>query len=369
MIDDRWFPQPAARLPREHGSPDFLARKRDRLQEDHIAPINELTRRIAARTGLEVPMVDPDSAGVNARVLLVLESPGRIGVTSPKGSGMISCDNNDQTAANVWMLHTDTALRREWCMPWNIVPWYLGSTERNVPASSQDAEGGLPYFWELLDQLPHLRAVIAMGKPASAALSTLRSQLAERGVRLLQAPHPSPQNLNTRPGERAAIAEVFREARAIVEADLYDAQAHSEQFKEIHHSQTLVLDVNVLGRPASFATAHESAWRDAVSTACEAKARSSYDPTVSRFAVSIDFRTGTPKSANEWWDLDNLIKPTLDAMAIVFGAREWRGVPQAADDRVDHITASKRAIRSGEEPGAHIRVWTVTDQGDGTRHD
>lgn len=362
MIDDKWFPQPAARRPREHGNPDFLARKRGRLQEDHIAPINELARSIAARTGLEVPEVDPDSAGVNARVLLVLESPGRIGVTSPHGSSMISCDNNDQTAANVWMLHTDTDLRREWCMPWNIVPWYLGSTERNAPANSQDAEGGLPYFWELLDELPHLRAVIAMGKPAGAALSSVRSQLAERGVRLLRAPHPSPQNLNTRPGERAAIAAVFREARAIVEADLLDTRARPG---EIHSSEALVLDVNVFGRPASFATSHESAWRAAVSTACEANARRDYDPAVSRFAVSIGFRTGTPKTASEWWDLDNLIKPTLDAMAIVFGAREWRGGPQAADDRVDHITASKRAVRPGEEPGADIRVWTIADPEDG----
>lgn len=362
MIDDKWFPQPAARQPRKHGSPDFLANKRDRFQEEHIAPINELARRIADRTGLEVPMVDPDSAGINARVLLVLESPGRIGVTSPKGSGMISCDNNDQTAANMWTLHTDTDLRREWCMPWNIVPWYLGSADRNLPASAQDAASGLPYFWDLLDELPYLRAVIAMGKPASAALASARPQLEERGVRLLPAPHPSPQNLNTRPDERAAIAKVFREARAIVEADLLDARA---QLEEIHPSEALVLDVNVLGRPASFATTHESAWRAAVSAACEANTRRNYDPAVSRFAVSIDFRTGTPKTANEWWDLDNLIKPTLDAMAIVLGGREWRGRPQAADDRVDRITASKRAIHSGEEPGADIRVWTVACPGDG----
>ncbi len=360
MIDDRWFPQPAARRPREHGSPDFLARKRDRLQEEHIAPINELARRIAARTGSEVPMVDPDSAGVNARVLLVLESPGRIGVTSPKGSGMISCDNNDQTAANVWTLHTDTGLRREWCMPWNIAPWYLGSADRNVPASAQDAAAGLPYFWELLDELPDLRAVIAMGKPASVALASVRPQLEQRGVRLLPAPHPSPQNLNTRPGQRAAIAEVFRGARAIVEADLWGTQPEPEK---VHQKEALVLDVDVVGRPSSFATANEAAWRSAVATACEVNVRSGYDPGASRFAVSMVFRTATPKSAGEWWDLDNLIKPTLDAMSTVLGARQWRGSPQAADDRVDRITASKRTIGSGEEPGAHIRVWTINDSG------
>jgi Holliday junction resolvase RusA-like endonuclease len=55
-------------------------------------------------------------------------------------------------------------------------------------------------------------------------------------------------------------------------------------------------------------------------------------------------------------DLDNLIKPTLDAMEGVFGLRAWRGPAQAADDRVDHLEAAKRTIREGESPGARIEI-------------
>lgn len=40
------------------------------------------------------------------------------------------------------------------------------------------------------------------------------------------------------------------------------------------------------------------------------------------------------------WDLNNLIKPTLDATAGVFGLRQWRGLPQPADDRVDRFEAT-----------------------------
>ena len=132
-----------------------------------------------------------------------------------------------------------------------------------------------------------------------------------------------------------------------------------DELDETHPGETLVLDVDVRARPASSATAHEWAWRGAVTMACESGVRPGYDPAVSRFAVEIEYRTPLPKRAGEWWDLDNLIKPTLDAMASVFGAREWRGAPQAADDRVDRIAASKRTARRGEEPGARIRVWTV----------
>jgi len=63
-----------------------------------------------------------------------------------------------------------------------------------------------------------------------------------------------------------------------------------------------------------------------------------------------------PNNANEVWDIDNLIKPTLDAMEGVFGARHWHGPQQAADDKVDYLVASKRTVRAGEAPGARIEV-------------
>ncbi|MEU7990096.1 hypothetical protein AB0B56_35055 [Streptosporangium canum] len=62
---------------------------------------------------------------------------------------------------------------------------------------------------------------------------------------------------------------------------------------------------------------------------------------------------------NEVWDLDNLIKPTLDAMEGIFGTRSWRGTSQPADDRVDRIAAVKRLPRAGEVPGATIDVWVI----------
>jgi hypothetical protein len=75
--------------------------------------------------------------------------------------------------------------------------------------------------------------------------------------------------------------------------------------------------------------------------------------------VRIDFRLAQAKFASEVWDLDNLIKPTLDAMEGVFGLRPWKGRPQPADDRVDRIEAQKRRPVVGELPGATIDVWVI----------
>ncbi|MGJ6969981.1 hypothetical protein ACSDR0_49790 [Streptosporangium sp. G11] len=77
-----------------------------------------------------------------------------------------------------------------------------------------------------------------------------------------------------------------------------------------------VVTIQVTGRPATFATAHEKPCKDAVRSAI---ATSGVQPQEARFAVRLEFRLSMARNANEVWDLDNLIKPTLDAMGGVFG--------------------------------------------------
>lgn len=114
--------------------------------------------------------------------------------------------------------------------------------------------------------------------------------------------------------------------------------------------------IQVVGRPATFATAGEAPWKEAVRRAvAEAGCR----PLEARFSVRIDFRLGPSRTVGEVWDLDNLIKPTLDAMEGVFGLRPWGGRPQPADDRVDRIEALKRLPARSESPGATIDVWAI----------
>lgn len=114
--------------------------------------------------------------------------------------------------------------------------------------------------------------------------------------------------------------------------------------------------IDVEGRPATFATAGEKPWKDAVRRAV---AGSGCAATSGRFAVELEFRLGEARRVSEVWDLDNLIKPTLDAMEGVFGLRPWGGTPQPADDQVDEIRAVKRQPLPGEHPGARIDVWLI----------
>ena len=115
--------------------------------------------------------------------------------------------------------------------------------------------------------------------------------------------------------------------------------------------------VDVAGRPATFATAHEAAWKRAVREAIR-KAGVGPRPDAC-FKVQLDFRTPAPRTANDRWDIDNLVKPTLDAMEGVFGLRPWKGVPQPNDDKVVELTATKRTVGAHEIAGATVRVWLL----------
>jgi Holliday junction resolvase RusA-like endonuclease len=124
---------------------------------------------------------------------------------------------------------------------------------------------------------------------------------------------------------------------------------------EIVSEHFCTIDVNA--RPATFATAHEARWKAAVR---EAISRAGVAPRLDAcFSVRIVFRTPVPRTVNDRWDLDNLVKPTLDAMEGIFGLRAWKGHPQPNDDRVTHLEASKRTVIDREREGARIEVWLV----------
>ncbi len=128
--------------PRMHRHAEFLRAKQGQWGAPHVAPIQALVDEIReVRQTDTVPYVDPVSGGVLARVLFVLESPAR---PAALGSGMLSPDNNDQTAANMWQLYRQSGLTRSAALHWNAVPWYVGENGkgRRRPRATWSRECG-----------------------------------------------------------------------------------------------------------------------------------------------------------------------------------------------------------------------------------
>ncbi|WP_199921546.1 DUF429 domain-containing protein [Intrasporangium calvum] len=117
--------------------------------------------------------------------------------------------------------------------------------------------------------------------------------------------------------------------------------------------------LTVEAAPATFATAGELPWRAAVTEAA-ARAMVGAPPLAGRLSVELGFVLPEPVVKGQGWDLDNLIKPAIDALGPVIGMRpgNWKW-EQVDDERVDRIVATKRTARSGEAIGVTITVVVI----------
>lgn len=202
--------KPRTDEPRTNRDPAEIDRKVSLLHEEHVAPLTEFVERLRqSKPNAAVPYFDTTEAGIEARILLLLEAPGRRSALEA-GSGFVSPDNDDQSAQNMWRLLRETGIDRgRDIATWNVVPWYLGDGRRIRATRASDLEEARAATRELLSLLPNVRVVVLLGRPAAAAWRALGFDLDA-----IEAPHPSPLNLNTRPERREEIRLALAEARA-----------------------------------------------------------------------------------------------------------------------------------------------------------
>ncbi len=181
-----------------------------KLNEHHIAPLTEYVEELRALRRGEVPFFDPMDGGVEARILFVLQKPGKRtleGIHPPRktpGSGFISRNNDDETAKNTFELLAKAGIPRDQTLLWNIIPWF---NERNV--SDQEIEEGAAHLRTLIKMLPNLKVMVAVGDKAWAGLRYVN---VPRNVLVRKSPHPSPRTVNKWPEKREEILKAWTEA-------------------------------------------------------------------------------------------------------------------------------------------------------------
>ncbi|MCI3276732.1 uracil-DNA glycosylase [Streptomyces cylindrosporus] len=159
------FPTSAPRALRD---PDVL-RKRLRAvrTEPAVRPLNDWVEKLRGRLGVgeAVPWFDPACGRVGARSLFLLEAPGQKSMGAEvelrrTGSGIISVDNDDQTAQNCWTLRAEAGLPYHESVHWNVVPWYLGSADRVAAPKRTEIQGAAPFLHEVIAMVPALEVVV-----------------------------------------------------------------------------------------------------------------------------------------------------------------------------------------------------------------
>ncbi len=191
--------------PRTLGSAEEREARAGRIRAAHIQPLTALVQAIRSETGLGVPNFDPADGGVGARLLFLLEAPGKKAV----GSGFVSRNNPDETAKNFFELNHAAGIPRQDTVIWNIVPWYLGSGTKIRPARVSDIAAASPYLARLLAELPKLEIVVLVGRKAQKAKDEVSKLLPL--VRVVTMPHPSPLYVNRLKGNRAQILSRLEE--------------------------------------------------------------------------------------------------------------------------------------------------------------
>jgi len=182
--------------------------------EPSVQSLRAWARALEQDRGVTVPQFDPAEAGVNARVLFVLEAPGPMtnaGNVRP-GSGFISVDNDDATAAFLWKCRAAAGLS-EGVLHWNIVPWYLGAA--SVKPNPAERRQGAAYLKELMTLLPYLIVVVLCGRHAQRGWRDGVAPDLPNGPTVLETWHPAKQGVITQEKKDHFAATVQQAAELV----------------------------------------------------------------------------------------------------------------------------------------------------------
>jgi hypothetical protein len=164
-----------------------------------VAPLSALADRIATAEGLPlgaVPYPDPDFGGIHARALFLLDNPGPRAKLGTGGSGLLSIDNDDPSAARTHAAYRQFGIDRGMCLHWNVCPFPTAIDQ----SSTAERTRAVPYTKELLGLLPHLELVILLGRAAEDGWR--RTAVRHNDITVLTAPHPSNRGINAVAGNR-----------------------------------------------------------------------------------------------------------------------------------------------------------------------
>lgn len=130
---------------------------------------------------------------------------------------------------------------------------------------------------------------------------------------------------------------------------------HAASISPARKSQPPKELVEVWGvKPGPSGTSLGASWVDAIHG--ETEGRQVFAPGA-RLMLEVEFALPVPADSQDQWDLDTLLKPTIDALIALMGVRQGdTRTPQADDERIDKIVASKRNAAPGERLGARIQL-------------
>ena len=152
-----------------------------------------------------VPNFDANDGGINASILFLFEKPGPMTDKKNGGSGLISQDNNDDTARSTKLFLKQAGIDRKKIVLWNALPSWNGTIKITAKERRHNTENTLI---KLLEILTKIRTIILVGKEAEKLVRNLDLT----NYKVIHSMHPSPRNRASRRKDWDQIPIVWAKA-------------------------------------------------------------------------------------------------------------------------------------------------------------
>ncbi len=163
--------------------PYEIKRRKGMLNLPHVKRLTQFAAQLREDGYGQVPDFDPLDGGVNARMLFLLEKPGKAGSTS---SGIMGRDNATQSCKNMRRFMHDAGIDRQDTIMWNVVPGWNGTQAIKVGELSRGVEA----LNRLITLLPKLKIIVCVGRRAQSA----EPFVTKPELTFFHSYHPSPNN-------------------------------------------------------------------------------------------------------------------------------------------------------------------------------
>ena len=202
--------------PRSLAEPGELQARRALLYTEPLSqPLRRYVAGLRDRRG-DVPDFDPAEAGVEARILVLHDSPGARTEGDETASGFVSVDNDDAASESMWQARREAGLRHG-VLHWNIVPWHLPPA-RTSPTAKEVADGAAELA-ALLPLLGSLHAIVLSGRSAQRSWAKVSARLGDAAA-LVSTWHASPGAVVVR-GRREELVRDLQRAAELAGVPLF----------------------------------------------------------------------------------------------------------------------------------------------------
>ncbi|TFC36229.1 uracil-DNA glycosylase [Cryobacterium sp. TMT2-42-4] len=208
-------------MTRRMSDPAFRDDQMSRIDEPQVRAINALCDELMLeKPQFSVPYIAPHYGASTAVILALSSNPGPQ-AGGAKGSGMLSRENNDGSAARMSDIYETVGLTDDQIVPWNAYPWHVHETHPNgLPNNLID--DGLDALKRVLDRHPNIHSVVAHGGDAHRSVKQFMSKKRfgayadARGLKVWNTRHTSNRAFILREPEKSialeGVCEVYREA-------------------------------------------------------------------------------------------------------------------------------------------------------------